>query len=95
MFNIDKTGKKIVEKKFSATGCFISVVIWVVLGFLVIIKIGPYKKFPWEKSVKKIIINTKTLFLYGLKAFWIILHQKWLSNYLANSAIYTSTLFCT
>ena len=46
MFNIDKTGKKIVEKKFSATGCFISVVIWVVLGFLVIIKIGPYKKFP-------------------------------------------------
>ena len=46
MFNIDKTGKKIVEKKFSVTGCFISVVIWVVLGFLVIIKIGPYKKFP-------------------------------------------------
>ena len=25
----------------------------------------------------EIIINIKTLFLYGWSAFWIILHQKW------------------
>ena len=69
MFNIDKSGKKFVEKKFSATGCFISVVIWVVLGFLVITKIGQYKKFPWEKFMKKIIINSKTPFYMDEKLF--------------------------
>ena len=52
----------------------------------IFLKIG--KTITWEKTLQEDIIftqllqwwnyNTKTPLLYGWKAFWIILHQKWL-----------------